>query len=127
MPKSPTDLIVVGDRERARATIVDALQRESFRITWTDTWRATASRGSRAANFFVGVFAQHFKITVDIMTTNDGATAIRLTQAGSGWMGGVPGIIRARRNYSRVVTDLAGSFAAAGVLVADGSEVVQGV
>ncbi|MEZ5271148.1 MAG: hypothetical protein R2694_02400 [Ilumatobacteraceae bacterium] len=60
------EFFVAGDANRAKATVVEALQNRKFRLTWNGDWDAVAERGNKVANVLAGAFAQYFKIGVVI-------------------------------------------------------------
>jgi hypothetical protein len=118
MANSTVDFVVAGDPERARATLAEALQYQKFRIAWTTPEQGTAERGSVGANLVGGAFAQYFKINLQLCPVEGGNTLLRISRGTSGVMGGVPGMIRVRRQFTSLTSELASTFNAAGVLVA---------
>jgi hypothetical protein len=112
------DLVVVGDPARAKATAAAALGARTFRLTWTDEWSATAERGNKVANVFLGALAQYFKVGVRVMAApTPGQSVVRLEKQSSGWAGGAIGANRTKKNLVTLRDELAGAFQQAGVLV----------
>ncbi len=111
------EFYVTGDAQRAKATVVDALQARKFRLTWSGEWDALAERGSKTKNMLFGAFAQYFKVDVFVRSAPDGTGVIRITKSSKGWMGGAAGLIRTNRNFDALAADLQATFQAAGVLV----------
>ncbi|MCB0986102.1 MAG: hypothetical protein KDB06_15740 [Ilumatobacter sp.] len=110
------EFFVAGDANRAKATVVEALQNRKFRLTWNGDWDAVAERGNKVANVLAGAFAQYFKIGVVIRSGPDGTGVIRIEKSSSGWMGGAVGASRTRKNFDGLAADLQATFQAAGVL-----------
>lgn len=108
---------VTGDAQRAKATVVEALQSRKFRLTWSGEWDALAERGNKVLNVLFGAFAQYFKIDVLVRSAPDGAGVIRITKSSKGWMGGAIGAHRTKKNFETLAADLQATFQAAGVLV----------
>jgi hypothetical protein len=110
------DFVVSGDPKIARATVERALAARQFRVTWQDEWTAVAERGSKGANFWLGTFAQYFKVGVSLTSAAPGQTILRIERQSSGLMGGAIGASRTRRNLSSLHDELRATFSAAGVL-----------
>jgi hypothetical protein len=110
------DFVVSGDPRAARATVERALIDRQFRITWTDDWTGLAERGSKAANFWLGAFAQYFKVGIRLMTAGPDQTTVRIERQSSGLMGGAIGATRTSNNFRALQDELQITFRAAGVL-----------
>lgn len=110
------DFTVTGDPAMARATAEQALTSRKFRITWNDDWTATAEQGSKVGNLLVGSFAPYFKIGVQLRSLQPGETVIRVESQSSGMAGGAIGVVRTRKNFMSLRTELEATFQAAGVL-----------
>ena len=113
------EFVVVGDPQRAKATVSAALQERKFTLTWTDEWTGVAERGSKVANVLGGVFAQYFKVGLQVMSGGGSQSIVRLDRLSSGWMGGALGASRTNRNFVGLRDELRKTFDGAGVLVED--------
>jgi hypothetical protein len=105
-----------GDAARAKATVVQALEVRNFRLTWSDEWAATAERGSKIKNIFLGALAQYFKVGLAVMTAPEGHGVVRIEKSSSGWMGGAIGASRTTKNFDGLKLELEQTFGQAGVL-----------
>ena len=90
-----------GAPATAQQTATAALTHEKFRLNWADPFMATAERGNKVANVFLGALAQYFKVGVRIGPggTPD-TTVLRLERQSSGWMGGAIGAARTTKNMA---------------------------
>ena len=111
------DFIVAGDANRAKLTVVQALESRKFKLTWSSEWDAVAERGNKVANVLAGALAQYFKVGVLVRTAPDGNGVIRIEKSSKGYMGGVVGASRTSKNFDALAGELEASFRAAGVLV----------
>lgn len=111
------DFIVAGDANRAKLTVVQALESRKFKLTWASEWDGIAERGSKVANALAGAFAQYFKVSVLVRTAPDGNGVIRIEKSSKGYMGGAVGARRTSKNFDSLAAELEASFRAAGVLV----------
>jgi hypothetical protein len=110
------DFVLTGDPARAKATVSGALEQRRFRLTWRDDWTATAERGSAVANVLLGAFAQRFVFELEIRSLAEGESLVRILTRKSGWMGGLIGVHRTRKQLVGLKDELAGVFSSAGVL-----------
>jgi hypothetical protein len=110
------DFHVEGDAGRAKATVTQALEARKFKVTWGSEWVATAERGNKIANIFLGALAQYFKVGVSVMTAPEGHGIIRVEKSSSGWMGGAIGARRTTKNFEGLKGELEAAFGTAGVL-----------
>lgn len=116
MATKSIDFIVSGDPQTARATVERALMDRKFQLTWQDDTTGVAERGSRIAYFFLGAFAQYFKIGVHLEAAGTDETTVRIERQSSGLMGGAIGASRTKRNMSSLQAELQATFSSAGVL-----------
>jgi hypothetical protein len=111
------EFFVTGDANRAKVTVVEALQARKFTLTWSTDWDAVAERGNKVANALAGAFAQYFKVGVSVRTGPDGHGVVRLDKSSKGYMGGAVGASRTTKNFDALAADLEATFRGAGVLV----------
>ena len=114
---SAVEFFVTGDANRAKATVIEALESRKFRLTWSSDWDAVAERGNKVANVLAGAFAQYFKFTLMVRSGAEEQSVIRLDKAAKGYMGGAVGAHRTTKNFDALAADLEATFLAAGVLV----------
>lgn len=110
------EFVVTGDANRAKATVIEALESRKFTLTWASDWDAVAQRGNKVAYALVGAFAQYLNFVVRIRTGVVGEGIIRLEKATKGYMGGALGAHRTTKNFDSLAADLERTFQAAGVL-----------
>lgn len=111
------EFVVAGDANRAKATVIEALESRKFRLTWLSDWDAYGERGNKIANAFAGAFAQYFKFDFIVRSGAAGQSVIRLDKSSKGYMGGAVGAHRTTKNFDALAADLEATFRAAGVLV----------
>lgn len=111
------EYVLTGDPARAKQTSIDALAQRNFRITWSDDWTAVAEKGNKIANALLGAFAQYFKVGVAIRSLDETNSILRIETLSKGYMGGIVGASRTRKNFAQLRDELAAIFAGAGVLV----------
>jgi hypothetical protein len=111
------EFVVTGDANRAKATVIEALESRKFRLTWSSDWDAFAERGNKVANVLAGAFAQYFKFGLTVRSGFEGHSVIRLDKSAKGYMGGAVGAHRTTKNFDALAADLHATFQAAGVLV----------
>jgi hypothetical protein len=110
------DFHLDGDAERAKATVAAALEARSFRLNWVSDWAATAERGNKVANVFLGAAAQYFEFGLAVMTAPEGHAVVRIEKRSSGWLGGAIGARRTTTNFNSVRSELEQTFTHAAVL-----------
>lgn len=110
------DFHIEGDAARAKATVAQALESRKFRLDWGSEWAATAVRGNKIANVFLGAAAQYFEFGLAVMTAPEGHAVVRIEKKSSGWMGGAIGARRTTKNFEGLKVELEQTFAQAGVL-----------
>ena len=111
------EFVVAGDANRAKATVIEALETRKFKLTWSTDWDAIAERGNKIANALAGAFAQYFKVGLIVRTGPGGQGVIRHDKSSKGYMGGAVGAHRTTKNFDALAADLEATFRAAGVLV----------
>ncbi|MGB8861098.1 MAG: hypothetical protein WCC60_17705 [Ilumatobacteraceae bacterium] len=111
------EFVVVGDANRAKATVIEALENRKFRLSWSTEWDAVAERGNKFANVLVGALAQYFKVGLVVRSGPNGEGIIRLDKSSKGYMGGAVGAHRTTKNFDGLAADLEATFRTAGVLV----------
>lgn len=111
------EFTLVGDPQRAKTTVVQALESRKFTLKWGGDWDAVAERGNKVANVLLGAMAQYFKVEVVVRSGADGSSIVRVQKSSSGWMGGAIGAHRTNKNFESLRGELDATFRAAGVLV----------
>ena len=115
-----TELTIRSQPEAAKAVAEQAMAAHHFRMTWQTPWDALAERGSKVGNFFGGAFAQYFAMRVSVRQAPQGAV-LRIEKGNSGWMGGLVGAHRVKKEFERISTGVSQHLAASGVLVGQNS------
>ena len=110
-----TDIFVNCSIENAQQMVQTVFQQNTFEINWMSQFNGKAQRGSKGMNVAFGALAQYYEIDFQIMTLPDGTVAVRLIKATSGWMGGVIGAHKVKKQYEGVVNMLSGYFQSQGV------------
>ncbi|MHB8512984.1 MAG: hypothetical protein ACYDCC_12480 [Actinomycetota bacterium] len=114
---SQIDITVKGDPTSARNAAVEALQSLKFRLKWEGDWNATAERGNKVLNIFLGAIAQYFKVGLKIFSTAEGQTVVQLLRESRGTMGGAIGVMRTTKNMQKLQKDLTQKFTDSGILL----------
>jgi hypothetical protein len=109
------DFALLGDAAAAQQTATAALTHNKFKLTWADPYTATAERGNKVANAFLGALAQYFKVGVRIAPGQPGYTVLRLQRQSSGWMGGFIGASRTTKNMESLRDGITQYLTAQGV------------
>lgn len=111
------DITITGDPQNARDLAAAALASLKFRVTWSDSWSATAERGNKVLNAFAGALAQYFKVGLKLFNSGEGETIVQLRRESRGLMGGAIGVMRTNKNMARLREDLIRIFTEQGVLL----------
>lgn len=111
------EFFLVGDPQRAKSTVAEALESRKFRLKWAGEWDAVAERGNMVANVLLGALAQYFKVGVSVRSAESGTSVVRIEKSSRGWMGGAIGAHRTTKNFEALRGELDATFRAAGVLV----------
>ena len=109
-----TDIFVTGSPGNARQAAQQAFEYNKFKVQWQSDFAGKATKGSKGMNIAVGVFAQYYEIDFQIMAANDGSVALRLIQSNSGWVGGVLGASKVKKQYAEIVDAVATCFESQG-------------
>ena len=75
------EFVVTGDANRAKSTVIEALELRKFRLTWSSDWDAMAERGNKVAYALAGAFAQYLKFSLSVRSGFEGHSVIRLDKA----------------------------------------------
>ena len=115
-PVDTREIAVVGDPARARATVVQALERRGFSFAWQDEWSGTAEKGSKGKQVLLGGFAPHLQVGISLHAIDRG-TVVKLVRPSSGISGGLMGRAKAVKQFNGVADELLAAFREAGVLL----------
>lgn len=115
-PIESVDINVAGDAARARETVAAALEARGFKVTWTDPWNGTATKGSKTKQAILGALATYFEVWINVFAANESAV-IHLSRPSTGISGGLAGRARAKKQFASLAAELSGVFQANGVLL----------
>ncbi len=87
-----------------------------FNVAWADQLKGKAEKGSKAANFLAGGFAQYYAVDFQIFPTATGST-LRLMKGNTGMMGGLLGMRKVEKQFNQLVDTLTSWFMAQKLLM----------
>ena len=105
-----TDILVSASVSDVQQWLAYLLAQQGFTLEWFDATNARATRGSEGENPAFGAFSQYYRIDVQLIGLPDGTLAIRLYRTNSGWMGGVVGAHKVKKQYAEIVELVAACF-----------------
>jgi hypothetical protein len=105
-----TDIFVTASVADAQQWLAYLFSQEDFTLEWHDAYNGQATRGSEGANFALGAWSQYYRIDFQLIGAPDGGLAIRLYKMNSGWMGGVIGAHKVKKQYGEIVEMVARCF-----------------
>ena len=109
-----TDIFVAATVSDAQQWLAYLFGQQGFTLEWFDQGNGRATRGSEGANLALGALSQFYRIDFQILGLPDGGTAIRLYKMNSGWMGGVIGAHKVKKQYREIVDMVAQCFESQG-------------
>lgn len=109
------EFLVTRPMGQIQQTLAAGLAQRGYRLTVHSPASATAEKGSKVGNFFGGAFAQYFAYHLALAPTPRGCQVV-LARGNSGWMGGIIGAHRVKKEFEALSTSLETYFTSARIL-----------
>ena len=79
---------VRGDPAAIKASAMEVLTAQGFKVDWQDEWTGHAERGSKTANYLSGGLTKHQELGVRILQNQSGNVLLQLASESVGNYGG---------------------------------------